>query len=129
MKRRDLERRLRMVGCLLKREGASHSIWINPATGVKEAIPRHNEIKEPLARTTMGPIKPIAHHPPGQRPGAGARGRLRRNRTLPRRDRAGCVALRRHLQLMRFERLRLQALPFGEAAGWLTDDDVLAAVS
>jgi hypothetical protein len=30
---------------------------------------------------------------------------------------------------MRFERLRLQALPFGEAAGWLTDDDVLAAVS
>jgi hypothetical protein len=44
MKRRDLERRLRMAGCLLKREGASHSIWINPATGVKEAVPRHNEI-------------------------------------------------------------------------------------
>ena len=33
-----------MAGCLLKREGASHSIWINPATGVKEAVPRHNEI-------------------------------------------------------------------------------------
>jgi predicted transcriptional regulator len=38
-------------------------------------------------------------------------------------------ALRRQLQLMRFERLRLQSLPFGEAAGWLTDDDVLAAIS
>ena len=38
-------------------------------------------------------------------------------------------ALRRQLQLMRFERLRRQALPFGEAAGWLTDDDVFAAVS
>ena len=25
--------------------------------------------------------------------------------------------------------LRRQALPFGEAAGWLTDDDVFAAVS
>ena len=30
-------------------------------------------------------------------------------------------ALRRQLQLMRFERLRRQALPYGEAAGWLTD--------
>ncbi|MEX0588360.1 MAG: ribbon-helix-helix protein, CopG family [Cyanobium sp.] len=38
-------------------------------------------------------------------------------------------ALRRQLQLMRFERLRRQALPYGEAAGWLTDDDVFAAIS
>lgn len=38
-------------------------------------------------------------------------------------------ALRRQLQLMRIERLRRQALPFGEAAGRLTDDDVCAAVS
>jgi hypothetical protein len=30
-------------------------------------------------------------------------------------------ALRRQLQLMRFERLRRQALPYGEAAGWLTE--------
>ena len=37
--------------------------------------------------------------------------------------------LRRQLQPMRFERLRRQALPFGEAAGWLTDDDVFTAVS
>jgi hypothetical protein len=38
-------------------------------------------------------------------------------------------ALRRQLQLMRFERLRRQSLPHGEAAGWLTDDDVFAAIS
>ena len=38
-------------------------------------------------------------------------------------------ALRRQLRLMRFELLRRQSLPFGEAAGWLTDDDVLTAVS
>ncbi len=50
MKRSDLERRLRMAGCYLKREGASHSLWINPQTGVVEAIPRHTEVKEPLAR-------------------------------------------------------------------------------
>ena len=38
-------------------------------------------------------------------------------------------ALRRQLPLMRFERLRRQALAFGEAAGWLTDNDVFMAVS
>jgi metal-responsive CopG/Arc/MetJ family transcriptional regulator len=38
-------------------------------------------------------------------------------------------ALRRQLQLMRFERLRRQALPLGEATGWLTDDNVFAAIS
>jgi predicted RNA binding protein YcfA (HicA-like mRNA interferase family) len=56
MKRRDLERRLRMAGCVLKREGASHSIWINPTTGVKEAIPKHTEIKEPLARKILASL-------------------------------------------------------------------------
>ena len=53
MKRKDLERRLRVAGCYLKREGASHSLWINPKTGVVEAIPRHKEIKEPLARKIL----------------------------------------------------------------------------
>ncbi|MBM4053805.1 MAG: type II toxin-antitoxin system HicA family toxin [Planctomycetes bacterium] len=50
MKRRDLERRLRIAGCYLKREGKSHSLWINPKNGVIEAVPRHNEIKDPLAK-------------------------------------------------------------------------------
>jgi len=53
MKRRDIERRLRMAGCYLKREGASHRLWINPKSGVVEAVPRHNEIKEPLARKIL----------------------------------------------------------------------------
>ena len=56
MKRRDLERRLRMAGCLIKREGASHSIWINPSTGVKEAVPWHNEIKEQLAHKILASL-------------------------------------------------------------------------
>jgi len=50
MKRRDLEKRLRIAGCYLKREGASHSIWINPKNGAIETVPRHTEIKEPLAK-------------------------------------------------------------------------------
>jgi predicted RNA binding protein YcfA (HicA-like mRNA interferase family) len=53
MKRRDLERRLRIAGCYLKKEGASHSLWINPKNGVMEAVPRHIEIKEPLARKIL----------------------------------------------------------------------------
>jgi mRNA interferase HicA len=53
MKRRDLEKRLRHSGCYLKREGAAHSLWINPKTGVVEAVRRHAEIKEPLARKIL----------------------------------------------------------------------------
>ena len=53
MKRQELERKLRIAGCYLKREGASHSLWINPKTGVVEAVPRHREIKEPLARKIL----------------------------------------------------------------------------
>ena len=53
MKRRDLERKLRIVGCYLKREGGFHSLWVNPKNGVVEAIPRHQEIKEPLAKKIL----------------------------------------------------------------------------
>ena len=38
-------------------------------------------------------------------------------------------ALRRQLSLMRFERLRRRALPFAEARGYLTDDDVMRDAS
>ncbi|NWH06936.1 type II toxin-antitoxin system HicA family toxin [Desulfobacter latus] len=57
MKRRELERRLRVAGCYLKREGNSHSIWINPKHGIIETIPRHREIKEPLARKILKNLK------------------------------------------------------------------------
>jgi hypothetical protein len=53
VKRRDLERKLRIAGCYLKREGAAPSLWINPKTGVVEAVPRHIEIKEPLAKKIL----------------------------------------------------------------------------
>ncbi|MBF0201603.1 MAG: type II toxin-antitoxin system HicA family toxin [Desulfamplus sp.] len=53
MKRRDLERRLRIAGCYLKREGSSHSLWINPKDGITESVPRHTEIKEPLAKKIL----------------------------------------------------------------------------
>ena len=42
--------RLRRHGCQLKREGAAHSLWVNPNTGAVEAVPRHTEISDVLAR-------------------------------------------------------------------------------
>ncbi len=50
MKREALLRHLRKHGCELKREGASHSLWSNPNTGHVEAVPRHTEVADLLAR-------------------------------------------------------------------------------
>lgn len=50
MKRSALLAHLRRYGCCLKREGRSHSLWTNPATGETEAVPRHTEIPDILAR-------------------------------------------------------------------------------
>ncbi len=50
MKRTALLRRLRKHGCVLKREGRSHSLWMNPETGEVEAVPRHVEIPNKLAK-------------------------------------------------------------------------------
>jgi len=50
MKRNSLLRHLRKHGCYLKREGGSHSLWINPKTGAVEAVPRHTEISNQLAK-------------------------------------------------------------------------------
>jgi mRNA interferase HicA len=50
VKRSALLRHLRRHGCVLKREGGAHSLWLNPATGAVEAVPRHTEIPDVLAR-------------------------------------------------------------------------------
>jgi len=50
MKRQDLIRRLEQAGCVLVRPGRRHHWWRNPRTGVPQAIPRHREIDEHLAK-------------------------------------------------------------------------------
>jgi hypothetical protein len=50
VKRSTLLLHLRRHGCVLKRERAAHSLWTNPATGATEAVPRHTEISNNLAR-------------------------------------------------------------------------------
>jgi mRNA interferase HicA len=63
MKRRELLVHLQQHGCVLIREGGRHSIWSNPQTGRKEAIPRHSEIKRGLARSICRNLSVPA--PPG----------------------------------------------------------------
>jgi mRNA interferase HicA len=50
MKLADLERHLRAHGCVLHRQGGSHSIWLNPANRKITSVPRHREVKENTTR-------------------------------------------------------------------------------
>jgi predicted RNA binding protein YcfA (HicA-like mRNA interferase family) len=50
MKQADLVRQLLQNGVVFVRHGANHDWYKNPSTGINEAIPRHREIKEQLAK-------------------------------------------------------------------------------
>ena len=50
MKRLDLIRAIEASGCVLVRHGGRHDWYRNPVTGVSQPVPRHREVKEPLAR-------------------------------------------------------------------------------
>ena len=50
MKRTDLIRSLEQAGCVLIRHGGSHDWYRNAKTGVAQPVPRHQEIKEFVAR-------------------------------------------------------------------------------
>ncbi len=50
MKRRDLIRYLEGCGCVLLREGGSHSVYVNRAAQKTSTVPRHREINDFLAR-------------------------------------------------------------------------------
>ena len=50
MKRSKFLRYLRSMGCELLREGGRHSWWWNPQQNRRSAVPRHNEVKDILAK-------------------------------------------------------------------------------
>ncbi|MBI4993887.1 type II toxin-antitoxin system HicA family toxin [Candidatus Wolfebacteria bacterium] len=50
MKRNDLIRYILAEGCIFIREGAKHSVFINPLIKRSSTIPRHNEINNFLSR-------------------------------------------------------------------------------
>ena len=50
MKRLDLIRIIEKNGAVLIRHGSDHDWYKNLVTGVAESVPRHREIKKPLAQ-------------------------------------------------------------------------------
>ncbi|MBU0501126.1 MAG: type II toxin-antitoxin system HicA family toxin [Gammaproteobacteria bacterium] len=50
MKRRDLIAALEKMGCILLRHGGRHDWYHNPTTRMSQPVPRHNEIKDYLAK-------------------------------------------------------------------------------
>lgn len=50
MKRAELIRQLRKMGCILIRHGAKHDWYENENTRVSQPVPRHREIMDSLAR-------------------------------------------------------------------------------
>ena len=50
MKRRELIDHLKKEGCVFHREGAKHSVFLNPENGHMATVPRHSEIEVFLAR-------------------------------------------------------------------------------
>ncbi|MEP7365158.1 MAG: addiction module toxin, HicA family [Acidobacteriota bacterium] len=63
MKREALIRHLRRCGCVVRREGKEHSLWENPQTGHAEAVPRHIEIANLLAKRICRRLSIV--EPPG----------------------------------------------------------------
>jgi predicted RNA binding protein YcfA (HicA-like mRNA interferase family) len=62
MKHKDLIRQLREMGCTLHRQGRRHEIWINPATGACQPVPRHKEINEYTASEIIEVLSPPEHN-------------------------------------------------------------------
>jgi len=50
MKRKNFVRHLLIEGCIFIREGAKHSVFLNPLMRKFSTVPRHNEIDNFLAR-------------------------------------------------------------------------------
>jgi mRNA interferase HicA len=50
MKRSELIRQLTDAGCVLHRHGSRHDLYINPANGKKQPVPRHSEVDDTLAK-------------------------------------------------------------------------------
>ena len=53
MKRIDLIQRIEKGGCVLIRHGGCHDWYQNPRSGVCQPVPRHQEIKDVLARHVL----------------------------------------------------------------------------
>jgi predicted RNA binding protein YcfA (HicA-like mRNA interferase family) len=53
MKRVDLIKTISKNGALFLRHGGGHDLYWQPKTGKQEAVPRHTEIKEYVAKSII----------------------------------------------------------------------------
>jgi predicted RNA binding protein YcfA (HicA-like mRNA interferase family) len=53
VKRREFVRKLVQLGCILKRPGARHDMYINPALNKSATVPRHQELADTLCREIL----------------------------------------------------------------------------
>ena len=59
MKRNDLIKKLKAMGCILIRHGGGHDWYQNQQTKMVQPVPRHNEINENLAKHILKKIAPL----------------------------------------------------------------------
>ena len=57
MKRAELIRQIKKLGCILIRHGGRHDWYQNPETGACQPVPRHDEIKDHLANHILKKLK------------------------------------------------------------------------
>lgn len=50
MKQRDLIRHVEKHGCVFKREGGCHTVYVNLSNRQQSTIPRHKEVNDLLAK-------------------------------------------------------------------------------
>jgi hypothetical protein len=50
MKRTDLIRKIKRMGCILVRHGSRHDWYQNPSTKISQPVPRHRDITDNLAK-------------------------------------------------------------------------------
>jgi len=53
VKRKAFIKTLETFGCMLKRSGSKHDIYINPANGCATAIPLHQELANTLCKEIL----------------------------------------------------------------------------
>ncbi len=53
MKRRELIKRLEVMGCVLVRHGGKHDWYTNQITKQSQPVPRHKDINENLAKSII----------------------------------------------------------------------------
>ena len=57
MKRKELVRQLKEMGCTLVRRGRKHDWYQNPGAKIAQPVPRHNEINDNLAKHIIKMLK------------------------------------------------------------------------